>query len=102
MLDPQRERLALAMYISSFFCVDFICVGYPTQTRFQWNMGLTVLIYIYIYHISIKRQIIRLPNDIDNIKMVKRILLKIDYKFEEKKNLKFLAIYISLDNFVNH
>ena len=23
-----------------FFCVDFICVGYPTQTRFQWNMVL--------------------------------------------------------------
>ena len=21
-----------------FSCVDFICVGYPTQTRFQWNM----------------------------------------------------------------
>ena len=25
---------------SMFFCVDFICVGYPTQTRFQWNMDL--------------------------------------------------------------
>ena len=20
------------------FCVDFICVGFPTQTRFQWSM----------------------------------------------------------------
>ena len=26
-----------------FFCVDFICVGYPTQTLFQWNMGYKVL-----------------------------------------------------------
>ena len=25
-----------------FFCVDFICVGYPTQTRFQWNMDFNI------------------------------------------------------------
>ena len=23
------------------FCVDFICVGHTTQTRFWWNMGLS-------------------------------------------------------------
>ena len=24
-------------------CVNFMCVGYPTQTRFQWNIGFTVV-----------------------------------------------------------
>ena len=31
--------LALAMYIS-FFCVDFICVWYPTRTQFPVEYGL--------------------------------------------------------------
>ena len=26
-----------------FLCVDFICVGYPRQMRFQWNMGFIFL-----------------------------------------------------------
>ena len=54
--NPQRESveyrlhwvswcwvIALGMYISRF-CVDFICVGYPMQTFFEWNMGLKVLV----------------------------------------------------------
>ena len=32
----------------------------------------------HMYHISIERQIIRLSNDIDNIKMGERMLLKIN------------------------
>ena len=41
------------------------------------------LLMVLIYYMSIKRQIIRLSNDIDNIKMVKRILLKINYEIEK-------------------
>ena len=45
-----------------------------------------------MYHILIKRRIIRLSNDISNIEMGKIILLKINLEFF----LKFLAIDISL------
>ena len=36
-----------------------------------------------MYYIVIKRQIIRLSNGISNIKMGKRMLLKINYKNEK-------------------
>ena len=36
-----------------------------------------------MYYIVIKRQIIRLSNGIGNIKMGKRVLLKINYKNEK-------------------
>ena len=53
-----------------------------------------------MYHILIKSQILRLSNDINNIKMGKRMPLKINQEF--KKNvffLKFLARDISFNNF---
>ena len=34
-----------------FFCVDLIFVGYPTQTRFQWNMGFRYKLAIVSSHI---------------------------------------------------
>ena len=52
-----------------------------------------------MYHISIKRQIIRLSNDINNIKVGKRILLKINKEFEKSFFFfKYLASDISLNN----
>ena len=39
-----------------------------------------------MYHALINRQIIKLFNDITQIKMGKRILLKISREFEEKKS----------------
>ena len=38
----QRNIFALSMYISCY-CVDFICVGHPTQTRFFVEYGLYTL-----------------------------------------------------------
>ena len=38
-LGSQRKILALAKYIS-FFCVDFIRVGYPTRTPLPVEYGL--------------------------------------------------------------
>ena len=39
-----------------FLCVDFICVGYPTQTRFQWhcwnmdlNLGYPLSVFFNIF-----------------------------------------------------
>ena len=48
-----------------------------------WYWHYTTAIYFtskctHMYHMLIKRQIIGLSNDIDNIKMGKRILLKIN------------------------
>ena len=52
-----------------------------------------------MYYILIKRQIIRLSNGISNIKMGKRMLLKINNKNEKLVFfLKFLASDISLNN----
>ena len=39
--QTQISRVGHVHFI--FFGVDFICIGYPTQTRFQWNT--TCLIY---------------------------------------------------------
>ena len=51
-----------------------------------------------MYHMLIKRQIIRLSNDINNIKMGKRILLKINQEIEKSSfSLNFLASDISLN-----
>ena len=53
-----------------------------------------------MYHILIKRQILRLSNDMNNIRMDKRILLKINYKIENVFfSLISLASDISLNNF---
>ena len=51
-----------------------------------------------MYHISIKRQIIRLSNDINNIRMDKRILLKINKEIKKIKIPYFLASDTSLNN----
>ena len=52
-----------------------------------------------MYYILIKRQIIRLSNGISNIKMGKRMLLKINQENEKRVFfLKFLASDISLNN----
>ena len=52
-----------------------------------------------MYYILIKRQIIRLSNGISNIKMGKRMLLKINNKNEKLVFfLKYLASDISLNN----
>ena len=52
-----------------------------------------------MYYILIKRQIIRLSNGISNIKMGKRMLLKINNKNEKYFfSLNFLASDISLNN----
>ena len=39
-VGSQRKILELAMYISCFFCVDFICVWYPTRTPFPMEYWL--------------------------------------------------------------
>ena len=47
-VGSQRKMLPLAMYISCFFCVGFICVWYPTRTPFPREyMGFN------IFHICI-------------------------------------------------
>ena len=56
----QRKVFASGMYIS-FFCVHFICVGQPTQTRFLVEYGLQLMIcshcYSYLYsHLIIAHQ----------------------------------------------
>ena len=52
-----------------------------------------------MYHALIRRQIIKLSNDITKIKMGKSILLKISWEFEKMIFfLYFLASDISLDN----
>ena len=52
-----------------------------------------------MYHVLIKRQVIRLSNDIRNMKMCKRILMKINREFEKLVFfLDFWAIDISLNN----
>ena len=52
-----------------------------------------------MYYTLIKRQIIRLSYGISNIKMGKRMLLKINNKNEKLVFfLKFLASHISLNN----
>ena len=43
-VGSQRKMLALAMYISCFFCVYFICVWYPTRTPFPVEYGLNSLV----------------------------------------------------------
>ena len=58
-----------------------------------------LLLTVLIYHISIKRQILRLSNDIDNIKMVKRILLKINYEIEKSV---FLLNSLTIDILLNN
>ena len=55
------------------------------------STGAKLLLSIYgthMFHISIKRHIIRLSNDMNNIRMDKRILLKMKLK---KKNLNFIG-----------
>ena len=59
----------------------------PSQDRLLWFWAIlqyrqTTVIYLtsngtHMYHISIKRQIIRLSNDMNNVRMDKEILLKI-------------------------
>ena len=52
-----------------------------------------------MYHLLIKRQIIRLSNDVNNINMGKTILPKIEWEFEKFVFfLKFVASDISLNN----
>ena len=51
-----------------------------------------------MYYIFIKRQMIRLSNDIRNIKMGKRILLKINWKFEK---CFFFFIFLASDISLN-
>ena len=49
-----------------------------TATKLLLSISLLMVLIIHMYHISMKRQIIRLSNDINNIRMDKRILLKIN------------------------
>ena len=57
------------------------------QLRFGVILQYTVILLsydgTYMYYISIERQIIRLSNDINNIRMNKRILLKINREIEK-------------------
>ena len=53
----------------------------------------------HMYHVSIKRQIIRLSNDMNNIKMDKRILLKIN---KEMEKLFFFLIFLAGDTSRNN
>ena len=46
--SPTREA-GIGHVHFMFFCVDFICVGHPTQTRFQWNMGFKQMSFTCIY-----------------------------------------------------
>ena len=55
-----------------------------------------------MYHMLIKRQIIRLSNDIDNIKMCKRILQETKKLKKVLFSLNVLASDISLDFFFNY
>ena len=45
-----------------------------------------------MYHMSTKSQIIRLSNDMNNIRMNKRILLKINEEIEKKKLTKIYLL----------
>ena len=51
----------LAVYISSFFCVDFIRIGYPS---FQWNMGLKSL-----FHCNLGSRLVTTPNEMSTNNM---------------------------------
>ena len=74
--------------------IDYCGFGPFCSTRTKLLLSFSLL-----NHILIKRQIKRLSNDISNIKMGKRMLLKINQKNEKLAFfLKLLANHISLNN----